>query len=291
MSNSTIVLYHGAGCADGFGAAWAAHKALGSGSDVLYLPMTYSTNLPAEIDGTVSRIFILDFSFSRENMLKLAGLADQVVCLDHHHTAEQALDGLDGSVPGLTVQFDMDKSGAVLAWEYFHPGKPIPYLLQLVQDRDLWHWRLPGSKAYSAAIASYPKDWDTWDWLAGTIEDDYSEAMSLLSEGEAILRAQDLMVESIANRARYQDIAGYRVPVVNSPTLQSEVGDYLCNKHPDAPFAAMFSVLAPEKDGGPEKRVYSLRSRNGFDVSAVAKSMGGGGHKAAAGFTVIGGGK
>jgi hypothetical protein len=74
--------------------------------------------------------------------------------------------------------------------------------------------------------------------------------------------------------------------VVNAPVLQSEVGDVLCAAHPRRPFAAMFSVLAPDRPGEPEGRVYSLRSRNGFDVSAVAKSMGGGGHRAAAGFTV-----
>jgi nanoRNase/pAp phosphatase (c-di-AMP/oligoRNAs hydrolase) len=33
-----------------------------------------------------------------------------------------------------------------------------------------------------------------------------------------------------------------------------------------------------------EHEVWSLRSRNGFDVSAVARSFGGGGHAAAAGF-------
>lgn len=33
---------------------------------------------------------------------------------------------------------------------------------------------------------------------------------------------------------------------------------------------------------------YSLRSRGDFDVSAIAKKFGGGGHKNAAGFNVVG---
>lgn len=290
MSDSTFVLYHGGGCADGFAAAWAASLSLGRGPDVVYVPMNYNAGYPPEIEGGVSRIFILDFSFPRETMLKIAWLADQVVCLDHHASAQQALEGLDGSVAGLTVTFDMGKSGAMLAWEHFHPGEPAPTLIRYVQDRDLWTWRLPDSKEFSAALSVEPREFGRWDLLDATLRYEI-EWIEFIGRGKAILAAQDSYVATLMSRARIADVAGHRVPVVNAPMFQSEVGDALCAAHPDRPFAAMFSVLVPDRAGEPETRVYSLRSRNGFDVSAVAKAMGGGGHRAAAGFTVKGGGK
>ena len=50
--------------------------------------------------------------------------------------------------------------------------------------------------------------------------------------------------------------------------------------YPDAPFSMSYC----DCPGG--LRSYSLRSRNGFDVSEVAKAFGGGGHKASSGFTL-----
>jgi nanoRNase/pAp phosphatase (c-di-AMP/oligoRNAs hydrolase) len=50
--------------------------------------------------------------------------------------------------------------------------------------------------------------------------------------------------------------------------------------HPEAPFVAAYF----ENEKG--QRVWSLRSRAGFDCSEVAKRLGGGGHPQAAGFTI-----
>lgn len=54
----------------------------------------------------------------------------------------------------------------------------------------------------------------------------------------------------------------------------------MCKVFPDAPFSASYC------DRGDGKRSYSLRSLGDFDVSAVARMFGGGGHRNAAGFVV-----
>ena len=54
----------------------------------------------------------------------------------------------------------------------------------------------------------------------------------------------------------------------------------LLEKNPDALFAAGYFQRADRK------WQFSLRSREGFDVSEVAKKYGGGGHAPAAGFEV-----
>jgi len=65
--------------------------------------------------------------------------------------------------------------------------------------------------------------------------------------------------------------------MTNTPTYDFT---QLPEAYPDAPFSVSYCDRA---DG---KRSYSLRSRNGFDVSVVAKAFGGGGHPGAGGFTL-----
>lgn len=268
MNNDTYVLYH-ASCPDGFGAAYAAWLTLGDGPD--YLPVQYGQAIPPTRPG--AKVYVVDFSYRREELISLAQRSNRVVVLDHHKTARESLDGLIG--PGLSITFDMSKSGAVLAWEHFHPGEPLPRLLAYVQDRDLWRWEMPGSREISAVIASHDQDFVTWDALAFHLESDPGD---LVAEGQSILRAKDKQVSAICGGAWMADVGGYRVPTVNSPLHQSEVGEELCSRYPDSSFAAVFFHL------GPDEQVWSLRSRNGFDVSEVASHLGGGGHRAAAGF-------
>lgn len=282
MSDSTIVLYHAA-CADGFGAAWSAHTVLGHGPDVVYVPVQYGQPYPPEIDGGVARLFILDFSYPRATMERLAGCAGEIVCLDHHKTAQAELAGLP------YAKFDMDKSGAVLAWEHFRPGEPVPLLLRYVQDRDLWQWILYRSRDFSAALGVEPRDFVRWDELAATFERQAhyfrqeedgiaSFTYYFLESGRAILAAQQAHVESLASHAVLTPIGPHMVPAVNCPIFQSELGEELCRRHEGSPFAAIFFLKDQETE------IWSLRSIGDFDVSAVAKSLGGGGHRNAAGF-------
>ena len=74
-------------------------------------------------------------------------------------------------------------------------------------------------------------------------------------------------------------VVGYTVPIANATVFFSEVGDELCRRFPDAPFAAYYM---DREDG---LRQWGLRARGGFDTSAVAKKFGGGGHPGASGFT------
>jgi nanoRNase/pAp phosphatase (c-di-AMP/oligoRNAs hydrolase) len=99
----------------------------------------------------------------------------------------------------------------------------------------------------------------------------------IVTEGTAMQRYADSLVREQAGRAIPMTLAGYEVPVVNTTTLFSEVGDYLCQKHPAAPFVAYYFDRH-------DQRQWGLRSRGGFDCSVVAQTFGGGGHPGAAGF-------
>ena len=258
------VLYHG-NCWDGFGAAWAAWRALGDSAE--YVPVLYGQPPPDLLAGAI--VAIVDFSYPRDVLLALRDRCASLDVLDHHKTAQAELEGLDFAV------FDMEKSGAILAWEWWHPHEPVPPLLLYIQDRDLWRFALPASRAIAAWLRSYPEDFRTWDIMAEDLQEDF---IRVSKEGAALLRFQAQQVEVMCRHARLREMGGHEVPIANATVFFSDVGERLCELYPDAPFAAYYLDRA---DG---LRQWGLRSRGDFDVSAIAKEHGGGGHPAAAGF-------
>ena len=250
-----LVLYH-ADCLDGFGAAWAIWKRVPTAQ---FIPVTHGMPPPAWLPGR--HLVIVDFSYPRPTLESIAGEAASLKVLDHHITAEKALAGLP------FAYFDQKKSGAVLAWEWAH-DVPTPWLLQYIQDKDLWQWALPNSREINAALASYPFDFQVWDGL---------RQETLEAEGRAILRYENELVRKIVSRAALVPFHGATVLAVQSAVLTSQLGERLSDGYP-------FCVIWHDRDG---RRYYSLRSRQGgADVAEIATGYGGGGHTHAAGFSL-----
>ena len=251
----SLVLYH-AECADGFGAAWALWRKF---PDAKFLPVKHGNPPPPGMND--QRVVIVDFSYRRETLEAMAKETNALLILDHHITAEKALAGLP------YAYFDLKKSGAVLAWEWAHEI-PVPWLLNYIQDKDLWTWTLPASREINAAIASHPFDFQLWNSF---------KQKDLEREGQAILRYEHELVNKLAAQAVQVEFSGATVPSVQSAILTSQIGERLSV---DAPFC----IIWHDRDG---RRYFSMRSREeGADVGSIAASFGGGGHTHAAGFSV-----
>ena len=96
-------------------------------------------------------------------------------------------------------------------------------------------------------------------------------------EGKAILRSEKIQVQRRVSQAFEVTIEPYVVLAVNESQHFSEVAGELA-KDTLYPFGACFHVR------GDGLKIWSLRSEGDFDVSAVAKLRGGGGHRTAASF-------
>lgn len=285
-----LVIYH-ANCQDGFCAAWLFGKAF---PDAEFHAAHYGTEPPAAAMDKDRPLYLVDFSYSRDVMFRLAALRrEEMVVLDHHKTAQQALEGLEIELSSnncgdaLTVKFDLGKSGGRLAWEHLYGSQRLPddwlttsrsgyslgvapWLVDYTEDRDLWRWELPESQEVNACLRSYPLDFGLWDTLR------LRKPHDLAIEGTAILRREKQIVDDHLRHAREVEIAGHRVLCVNATVLFSEIAGELAKGRP---FGACYFDRA---DG---KRQYSLRSEeSGVDVSAVAREYGGGGHPHAAGY-------
>lgn len=290
-----VVLYHG-NCDDGFGAAFSAW--LLWGGDIEYRPCSYGEPAPIE-DLRGKNVLMVDFSFKRPVMEEIGAVVASMVVLDHHKTAQQELHQWGASIHPRTLAdklketefeighcliqnclpiiawFDMEKSGARMAWEFCHPTVPVPNLIAHIEDRDLWRFRLDGTKEISAALRSYPHDFKQWEGFV-------SNTCELLKEGADILRAHRKNIEAFCQNAYWTNVGGYPVPVVNVPHhYASDCAHELLQQFPEAPFAAAWFR------GRDNLVLWSLRSEDSrMDVSEVASKLGGGGHRNAAGFKV-----
>lgn len=286
-------IYHG-NCADGFMSAWVVRNAhlegvlvrgVGEGYplttpvDLKHYPGVYQKQPPWDMIDNETHVLITDFSYKRILMQEMAARAASITVIDHHKTAEADLEDLDAEWSNVYVYFNMHNSGAMLTWYHFFPRNPPPAMVKHVEDRDLWRFAMAGTRAIQANIFSYPYEFPVWDELVERIERD---PHTFEKEGDAIERKhfKDIR-ELLAVTTRTLYIGGYPVPAANLPyTMASDAGHILAKEHPEAAFAACFYQ---NKDGN---YTFSLRSANDFDVSAVAAKYGGGGHRAAAGFTV-----
>ena len=268
-------IYH-AGCPDGFGAAWAARHCWGA--DARYIARAHDDEF--DPDRFLDEIVVFaDISLNNDRLRALAEVAGELVILDHHVTARDHF-ASDPSVENLLIErghrvhFDLDHSGATLAWDYFHPDEPPPELLRYVEDQDLWNWKLPHSQEINAAIGAHPRTFDSWDELASRPIDE------LIAEGRPLVRANRIEVERAVHHAHPVAIGSERIEAVNARQPRAAIGHELAKRAAfGKPWGIVYRVVGNHVDCS----IYSLGD---LDVSAIATRFGGGGHRNAAGFSL-----
>lgn len=281
-----LVIYHNA-CTDGFCAAYIAHKRW---PDAAFMPRNYGMEPPyTEVEG--KDVLVVDFSWrsSLENC-ELARRAKSFRILDHHKSAAETLAGLP------FAKFDMNRSGAGLAWdELFGSGNefddndgllslPRPWYVNYVEDRDLWRWALPGSRAVNAFIGALRFDFDMWDTILNRVTVEQASEY-----GRWINLQIEKYVEQGLKHAQhgglfYIDPSGYvhsySVAIVNGTY---ENGSELCEALDHLPGIDIGMIWWERADG---KIQFSMSSHNNpdIDLSKIARTRGGGGHQTKAGF-------
>lgn len=270
-----ICFYH-AGCPDGFGAAWSAWREWKHAGR--YIARGHEQSIEAgEYAG--AWVAYVDIAPDNDELLELAGIADHVTVLDHHVTARHRYLSDSGLVNrmeelGHEIVFDLEHSGAMLAWGYFAEGAPAPDLLRYVEDQDLWNWKLPDSAEVNAAIAAYPRRFEVWDELSRR------PVSELAAEGRSIVQANRVEVERMLQHAHPLSVDGEPVEAVNATHRRSAIGHELAERK--AYGVAWGCVYRLEGD-----RVHAtLYSIGDVDVASIAARHGGGGHRNAAGFSV-----
>lgn len=260
----TVILYHG-GCPDGFGGAYAAWKKFGDTAE--YIPVKHGRPAPENLAGR--KLYFIDFCYQKKIMNELVKTAASVVVLDHHLGTKEIVLSMPEYV------FDEKRSGATIAWNYFHPDVPVPLLLKYVEDGDLYTFTLPDSRAVLSYAYTRPFHFNEWDALAKKLEND-SERSALIERGNIYAEHSAILIEQIAHKATLASFEGFECYIATAADIfKSDVGKLLARRKP--PLGIVVNLHGDVLN-------VSLRSDTSVDVSAIARKYGGNGHPQASGF-------
>lgn len=287
----TVVMYHRA-CNDGIASAWVAYGHFGEDAD--YIAWQYGDIMP---DLFGKKVFLVDLSFTVEQIQFLRDHVQFIMIIDHH---KSAIEKLQYRYPECTaisdlpvmvmkhdpcpvfIYADIKHSGAVLTWRFFNDigslhymgaiDVQVPEVLLWIEDYDLWKHHIPEGKALNAWLINGPLTIERFNEVATATGD---ARMHIVNQGNMLMAYDDKIISSVIREyIQLIDIGGVEVPFVNAPHhLRNEIGDRLGKKYP-------YVVLYTERNG---KTIYSLRSSD-WPVDQIAAANGGGGHAFASAF-------
>jgi hypothetical protein len=265
-----LILYHGRRCPDGFGASLAAWLYYGDSAE--YRGLDHGEIQTADdlgdLDGRA--VYVLDFAFEPELLAAIEARVSKLVVLDHHKSAAEKLTGYQCRCG--VVHFDMNKSGARLAWEFFHPDKPVPGLIRYVEDRDIWKWEFPESPAFLAALEMEPRSIARWAEIAA-----FTPRGSRL-HGPRRRHGREIP-EALCRYCRQCPAPGLQRPAGLDGQLQRHVPQP-GGRSAVPPKRQLCLHVACQHQGRQSGPAFALR----VQLHSLAEAMGGGGHAQACGF-------
>lgn len=291
-----LVIYHG-GCRDGFASAFVfwTNRLF---KDARFFEGYYGQLPPYYLMHKDMEIILVDFSYKKDIIFGLLEHCKSITILDHHKTAEAELKDLKHD--RIKITFDMNKSGASLAWEYCYPIKAVPWWVKYVEDRDLWKNALANTKEINAWISTWTFDFQTWSdrtFWSSTVPEDFI-IRECRHKGAACLEKGLQYCREVSKNAILVDIFKLSIEYFeqhdeHNSVKELIVSDVMIVNAPQCDISELLDFILEEKkqivamgwwQNQSGEFQYSLRSRGDYDVSEIAKLFGGGGHKNAAGF-------
>ncbi len=277
---TTRVLFHFP-CPDGFGAAWSYLQYLllsKSSEKVAFHKESHrwetTKSLLASKSTAQDDIIYFDICPHLDMLEPLHAKAKSLKVIDHHKTAMEECGHLSYCF------FDMKRSGMGLAWDLYAKDKlgvERPFMVDLIEDSDLWRNEIPDGEKYRIVMETFRYDFDTWSHFSNRLENP-EERKKILVEGTAMdAYRQTIIRRMMGGKMHKLVVGGHEMPAVNGSILQSPIGNHLAHK---GPAGAVYYTQGRQWN-------FSLRSTDeGLDVSEIAKQYGGGGHRNASGFAV-----
>lgn len=271
---NTIVVYH-KNCRDGIASAWVFYQKFGE--DAEYIAAEYGNDVPEYITQhprlSETEIYFTDFCYAKDVMLDLQSKCKKLVVLDHHVSQKEVIESVDNHVYGT------NESGCLLSWKYLFPGTQAPLAILYVSDSDTGQRLLPDHEYIRAYIYKSDNELTISDF--NTVVDELStkERYEKVKEiGKLLREVTRGMISKYIEKAELVTFAGHQVYAVNAPVeIKSELGIKLAEKTNS--FGVVYYYYG-------NKWHLSLRSVTDFDVSTIAATYGGGGHKNSAGIAI-----
>ena len=235
----------------------------------------YGQAIPKIDDG--DEIIMVDVSIPMLDMATMA-MRCKLTWIDHHISAINDFGALPPNK--ITAVLDNAHSACEGAWRWAFPDRGVPLAVTMLGMYDTWRnhdkdwWDLEimpfqyGMRTLCHSAESFPEF---------MLESDV-DLQDIIQLGAVILRYQKDQYMIAAKSAFEFDWKGYRCIALNGGGFNSMAFDSVYDE-------AKHDIMMPFKFNG-KMWIFSLYTTKDIDCSAIAKEMGGGGHKKAAGFQV-----
>lgn len=308
---TNVVLAH-RNCADGHLAAYILYRKFKEDNTLnnsQFFFVQYGEEIQPIPD--TENLWIVDFSYTYDQLKVFADQADKIVMLDHHETAadmwggyknvhtqllrvsnfKQTRDSVGCNVKGvpLFIKLVHGESGAKLTYEQFYKecvgfeyefmkNERLQKLIAAVNDYDLWKFELPDTKIIDAMIKS--KDY-SFSWIDELVECSEEKYKEYFLTAKAVVDYRSTLIDSFSRKASIISFAGYQnVAIVNCPSeFKNDVADRIYSTT-DVDFVIIWTAST--------RQVFmSLRSKKGkVSVKEITAKFGCGGHENAAGMSL-----
>ena len=272
-------------CPDGLASAWIVkHYHDTHNQEIKLYPISHGKIIDYERLKNKS-IIMCDYAPDYEALDIIEKSAVSIIILDHHITAQKTLERKSYGI------FDMSLSGAGLTWDFFHPDIKKPNFIEMIQDRDLWQWKIDGSKEFTSGFSTVCSTFNQYDFnslfdLYNKLYLSETDISFYIELGKIISKITDNKAKTLGENHLLKiseyifNEQVYKVCIINCPAdIASETGNFV-SAHENVDFAVLWMYNNPS-----DNYYVSLRSCGDVDISIIAKSFGGGGHKNASGFS------
>lgn len=302
-SNNLLIIYHQKNdkedCPDGICSAWIAYRNISSYNLYDSIEVTGDYYLAEQdylkdsyqfpFDVKDKDVILVDFAYPSHILEWLSIVTNSVLVIDHHKSRMNDLKDLSKYIQ---LSFSLTECGATLTWNYFYPNKPQPWFLPHVKNRDIgsngyYEGNCSESEAVTIAIQHLTKG------LVGKEAFKVYEYLLSVNKEEVVTEDIYKQLEERNEILQYEldkwdgelmKVGEYVVPIYRLESLAyahySLVGSKAAIEH-----KSLYPFVAIVCDN---PKIISLRAAKDslVDLSILSKSLGGGGHPRAAGYTI-----
>jgi len=246
--------------------------------DVLLIESDYErTPIPWEKVEQTERVIVVDFSFPKDDMLRLAD-GRKFIWIDHHKSAIIEFEKISKDWDGIR---DISEAACVLTWKYFFPEKPVPYGVVLIGDRDIWRWAEKDTGPFNESLYNQNHLADNNILWESLFNDDQETLERMIKEGEWLREISlgniDRLMEARSFEVQFER---YKTLVINAAG-NGDIGNYGRSRG----YEIVYCYVDEMQPGGLATNVTLFSDK--VDVSVIARKFGGGGHAGAAGFSFL----
>lgn len=236
-----------------------------------FISINYKDDFPFDTIKPCETIVIVDFSLQKlGDFEKLLEITDNVIWIDHHKTAIEKYGNLN--LRGIR---EVGTAGCELTWRFFYPNTPIPEVVKLLGDYDIWAFKFGNTtNQLQTGIRLYDTNPESDNWLRWL--DTGYRPQEEIEAGEIVLKYRNnYYTDLIKSWSFFTEFEGYKVVACNAGSASSQLFDSVSED---------YDIMMPFVFDGKQWTVSLYTTKPEIDVSEIAKKYGGGGHKKAAGF-------